>query len=164
EGPEASAAEADPGAADADAASHEPVLVVREAVEEQAAAEAAEHAAHDADAHAHHDAVDHDHDTHGETADAHQQFVQQFVPAEAHVADEAHDDQHGPAAEGQDGDSQTGDSQTGDGQSGDGQNGDENGEEEEVVESVGGDDALEEATERLPRLRRQYKIQEVIKR
>src|SRR5262249_36065888 len=91
EGPEASAAEAGPGAADADAASHEPVLVVREAVEEQAAAEAAEHAAHDADAHAHHDAVDHDHDTHGETADAHQQFV----PAEAHVADEVHDDQHG---------------------------------------------------------------------
>jgi ribonuclease E len=41
---------------------------------------------------------------------------------------------------------------------------DENGEEEEVVESVGGDDALEEATERLPRIRRQYKIQEVIKR
>jgi ribonuclease E len=43
-------------------------------------------------------------------------------------------------------------------------NGEENGEEDEVVESVGGDDALEEATERLPRIRRQYKIQEVIKR
>ena len=36
--------------------------------------------------------------------------------------------------------------------------------EEEVVESVGGADALEEAQERIPRLRRQYKIQEVIKR
>jgi ribonuclease E len=45
-----------------------------------------------------------------------------------------------------------------------GENGDENGEEEEIVESVGGDDALEEATERMPRIRRQYKIQEVIKR
>ena len=37
-------------------------------------------------------------------------------------------------------------------------------EEEEVVESVGGADALEEVQERVPRFRRQYKIQEVIKR
>lgn len=36
--------------------------------------------------------------------------------------------------------------------------------EEEVVESVGGADALEEVPDRTPRLRRQYKIQEVIKR
>ena len=36
--------------------------------------------------------------------------------------------------------------------------------EEDAVEVVGGDDALDEATERLPRLRRRYKIQEVIKR
>ncbi len=36
--------------------------------------------------------------------------------------------------------------------------------DEEVVESVGGADALEEVPERTPRLRRQYKIQEVIKR
>jgi len=36
--------------------------------------------------------------------------------------------------------------------------------EEEVVESVGGADALEEVQERVPRFRRQYKIQEVIKR
>jgi ribonuclease E len=36
--------------------------------------------------------------------------------------------------------------------------------EEEVVESVGGADALEEVPDRAPRLRRQYKIQEVIKR
>ena len=42
-----------------------------------------------------------------------------------------------------------------------------NGEEhpdDEAVESVGGADALEEVQERLPRFRRQYKIQEVIKR
>jgi ribonuclease E len=39
----------------------------------------------------------------------------------------------------------------------------ENG-EEEVIESVGGADALEEAQERTPRYRRSYKIQEVIKR
>ena len=36
--------------------------------------------------------------------------------------------------------------------------------EEEVVESVGGADALEEVPERMSRMRRQYKIQEVIKR
>ncbi|HEU5016926.1 MAG TPA: Rne/Rng family ribonuclease, partial [Pseudolabrys sp.] len=47
-------------------------------------------------------------------------------------------------------------------------NGDANGHgdehEHEEVESVGGADALEEVQERLPRFRRQYKIQEVIKR
>jgi ribonuclease E len=42
-------------------------------------------------------------------------------------------------------------------------NGEDHG-EEESVESVGGADALEEVQERLPRFRRQYKIQEVIKR
>ena len=42
--------------------------------------------------------------------------------------------------------------------------GEEHGEEEETVESVGGADALEEVQERTPRFRRQYKIQEVIKR
>jgi ribonuclease E len=36
--------------------------------------------------------------------------------------------------------------------------------EEEAVESVGGADALEEVPERMSRMRRQYKIQEVIKR
>ncbi|HXW25534.1 MAG TPA: ribonuclease E/G [Xanthobacteraceae bacterium] len=41
---------------------------------------------------------------------------------------------------------------------------DVDGEDEEVVESVGGGDAMEEVPERMPRLRRQYKIQEVIKR
>ncbi|MHC2334901.1 ribonuclease E [Bradyrhizobium sp. USDA 4454] len=40
----------------------------------------------------------------------------------------------------------------------------EEGEEEDVVESVGGDDVLEEVPERTFRPRRQYKIQEVIKR
>jgi len=41
---------------------------------------------------------------------------------------------------------------------------DEHEHEDEVVESVGGADALEEVQERVPRFRRQYKIQEVIKR
>jgi len=44
------------------------------------------------------------------------------------------------------------------------EDGEEHGEEEEVVESVGGADALEEVQERAPRFRRNYKIQEVIKR
>jgi ribonuclease E len=47
---------------------------------------------------------------------------------------------------------------------GNGHNGHGAEEEEEVVESVGGSDALEEAADRAPRFRRQYKIQEVIKR
>jgi ribonuclease E len=47
---------------------------------------------------------------------------------------------------------------------GNGQNGHGAEEEEEAVESVGGSDALEEAADRAPRFRRQYKIQEVIKR
>ena len=38
------------------------------------------------------------------------------------------------------------------------------GDEEEIVESVGGADAMEEVPDRTPRYRRQYKIQEVIKR
>jgi len=42
-------------------------------------------------------------------------------------------------------------------------NGEDRG-EDDAVESVGGADALEEVQERLPRFRRQYKIQEVIKR
>jgi len=44
------------------------------------------------------------------------------------------------------------------------QNGDDDEAAEEVVESVGGGDALEEIPDRAPRYRRQYKIQEVIKR
>ncbi len=55
----------------------------------------------------------------------------------------------------------------GDAPQGEPSNGNGHGEEhheEEAVESVGGADALEEVQERLPRFRRQYKIQEVIKR
>ena len=47
---------------------------------------------------------------------------------------------------------------------GDGENGGDDEAAEEVVESVGGADALEEVPDRAPRHRRQYKIQEVIKR
>jgi ribonuclease E len=44
------------------------------------------------------------------------------------------------------------------------EDGDGEAEEEEIVESVGGADAMEEVPDRTPRPRRQYKIQEVIKR
>jgi len=65
-------------------------------------------------------------------------------------------------------DEQDNGTQTGaEGDNGDhGENGGENGgdEEAEIVESVGGADAMEEVPDRAPRYRRQYKIQEVIKR
>ncbi|MFL6970652.1 MAG: ribonuclease E/G, partial [Xanthobacteraceae bacterium] len=111
--------------ASAEAESPEPVLVVREAVEEQEAAQAADQA---------------DHESRLQGA------------AEARGAGEPAE--HAAA---DNGDHVAREQTNGNGD-------DENGEEEEVVESVGGDDALEEATERLPRIRRQYKIQEVIKR
>jgi ribonuclease E len=70
-----------------------------------------------------------------------------------HLGEEATDVQHGglaPAAPGEEA----------------GEDDEDEGEdaEEEVVESVGGDDVLEEVPERTFRPRRQYKIQEVIKR
>ncbi|MDI3471320.1 MAG: Ribonuclease E [Pseudolabrys sp.] len=56
------------------------------------------------------------------------------------------------------------DAGNGDGDDHDHDHDDHDDEEDEAVESVGGADALEEVQERLPRYRRQYKIQEVIKR
>src|ERR1700686_3192319 len=62
------------------------------------------------------------------------------------------------------------DAQGDDGDENGGENGRESGgenggdEEAEIVESVGGADAMEEVPDRAPRYRRQYKIQEVIKR
>ena len=101
--------------------------------------------AHDDEAHPHddhsHDHEAHDHEPHGEDLNA--------LPAGEAVA-EAHDavDAHHEDANGENGDSNVAEH-----------------EEEEIVESVGGADALEEAAERAPRYhRKQYKIQEVIKR
>jgi ribonuclease E len=70
------------------------------------------------------------------------------APEQTEHSAETHDAENGSAGE-------TGDEED-----------DEHGEgdEEEAVESVGGADALEEVQERVPRFRRQYKIQEVIKR
>jgi ribonuclease E len=82
---------------------------------------------------------------------------------DGHHADERHaDESHS------EGEHATGASEHGEGEAETGNNITEvNGHaegEEEVVESVGGADAMEEVPERMPRLRRQYKIQEVIKR
>ena len=74
------------------------------------------------------------------------------APHVEHAGEEyaaASPDEHRPASEGDDGHDDEDDGEDA---------------EEEVVESVGGDDVLEEVPERAFRPRRQYKIQEVIKR
>jgi ribonuclease E len=97
-----------------------------------------------------------------ETAEATAQAM-----SEAESAAERGDETDGPDAKpyrsaAEDGEQADGAHQHGEDDSGeDGENG-ENG--EDVVESVGGADAMEEVPDRAPRYRRQYKIQEVIKR
>ena len=90
---------------------------------------------------------DHDHDDHGHDEHPHDLEAADDAHAEEPVvlSEEHQDEHHADDADGED---------------------DEDGEdaEEEVVESVGGDDVLEEVPERAFRPRRQYKIQEVIKR
>ena len=87
------------------------------------------------------------HDEHADDDQPHNHEAADAVHADESVAlgEEHQDEHHADDADGED---------------------DEDGEdaEEEVVESVGGDDVLEEVPERAFRPRRQYKIQEVIKR
>jgi len=90
-----------------------------------------------AEDHAHHDDEHHDHD--------HDQAPHDETHDGVH-ADTEHDHAGSSAAESDEDED------------------DDEAEEEEQVESVGGDDALEEVPERAFRPRRQYKIQEVIKR
>ena len=71
------------------------------------------------------------------------------------VLAEASDQTHGPSADSENDGLENDDS---------GENGENGDNGEEIVESVGGADALEEVPDRAPRYRRQYKIQEVIKR
>src|SRR5580693_6753247 len=80
----------------------------------------------------------------------------------AHTAPDADEQHNGGHAEGDNGGENGGENGQENGQ----ENGHENGgdEEAEIVESVGGADAMEEVPDRAPRYRRQYKIQEVIKR
>jgi ribonuclease E len=88
-----------------------------------------------------------------------------YAEQNAAHADEAHDAGHGEHTEPTPGDGAASEDAVrphGDEPHDDEDEGDEA--DEEVVESVGGDDVLEEVPERAFRPRRQYKIQEVIKR
>jgi ribonuclease E len=79
------------------------------------------------------------------------------TPHHAH-GDEHHDHEHSEGTVSEAGADASAEARNGD------DHGDDHHDEEEHVESVGGADALEEAQERAPRFRRNYKIQEVIKR
>jgi ribonuclease E len=92
-------------------------------------------------------------------------------PAEAATTDESISDSREPDSAGDKNGEDTAAASSGPAETGEGAEShdhEENGEDEdageEVVESVGGSDALEEVPDRAPRYRRQYKIQEVIKR
>ncbi|MGJ5236822.1 Rne/Rng family ribonuclease, partial [Bradyrhizobium oligotrophicum] len=129
------------------------------AVAQTGGAPAAEAAGDAADEH---DEDEHDHETHGHDDHGHDDH-------DEHEHDEHdHDDEVTPVAE-HEGNGVTivpGDDNGTEAGSGDNEDDDEDGDEieEELVESVGGDDVLEEVPERTFRPRRQYKIQEVIKR
>ncbi|MDB5630892.1 MAG: RNAse, partial [Tardiphaga sp.] len=100
--------------------------------------------------HAHHDHTHHDHADHSHDADAeHQDLVAAHHDDSEHAAH--HDESHADDAHDSDADD-------------DEEEDDDEDAEEDVVESVGGEDVLEEVPERSFRPRRQYKIQEVIKR
>ncbi|MBS0530316.1 MAG: Rne/Rng family ribonuclease, partial [Proteobacteria bacterium] len=138
---------------DADAVAafgHEAPATFAEATPEAAVTEAHAHQDHAHEDHSHQDHAhgDHVHDDH------------------VRAADEAYPDHHEAAAQS---DENTGEhpheaEPNGDEPHADGEDDDSEEAEEEQVESVGGDDALEEVPERAYRPRRQYKIQEVIKR
>ncbi|WP_035655248.1 ribonuclease E/G, partial [Bradyrhizobium sp. STM 3809] len=103
-----------------------------------------DHDHHDHEHHDHHDHDHHDHDDH-----EHDEDVADIAPVAGHEGDSVTivpGDENG--AEPVSDDHEDDDEEI----------------EEEVVESVGGDDVLEEVPERTFRPRRQYKIQEVIKR
>ncbi|MDR3467291.1 MAG: Rne/Rng family ribonuclease [Xanthobacteraceae bacterium] len=103
-----------------------------------------DHGAHD-DEHEHHDLEQHDLEHHDAES-----------IAAGHDDHDGDHDHHGEAG--------TVEAAADNGAETDDEDEDEDEEEEEAVESVGGDDALEEVPERTFRPRRQYKIQEVIKR
>lgn len=106
-----------------------------------------ENAAHADDApHPEHDEAEHDEAEHRETEhlEAERLEAGSAEPVDGEAAAAAHGDEHHADAEEDDDDAEEA--------------------EEDMVESVGGDDVLEEVPERPFRPRRQYKIQEVIKR
>ena len=145
---------------------------------------------HDHDGHAHEDhAHDHSHDDHASSdAQSHEDpqaehsadpagadlpvaAAASVAPAEQPDNDDAHAHEHHDGEQHDHDDhnhdvAPQGDDHQSEHHADDAEGDDEDGEEaeEDVVESVGGDDVLEEVPERTFRPRRQYKIQEVIKR
>ncbi|BAM89663.1 putative ribonuclease E [Bradyrhizobium oligotrophicum S58] len=119
---------------------------------------------HDHETHGHdeHDHEDHDHDEHDHDEHDHDEHDHDEHDHDDDVADIA------PVGERESSDVTIvpGDENGAEAASDDHEDDEDDGDEieEEVVESVGGDDVLEEVPERTFRPRRQYKIQEVIKR
>ncbi len=113
-----------------------------------------------ADAHHEHSDHEHSHDEHAHDDHAAEQAHENAAHADdAERADSEHlDGEHAASDHAEQAAAAHGEEPHDDEDDGD------EGEEEEVVESVGGDDVLEEVPERAFRPRRQYKIQEVIKR
>jgi ribonuclease E len=141
----------DHAAGETHAQEHQPETPVSAAIEASAAAGPASAEVHDEHAH-----DERTHDEHAQENAAHAEDAaraQGDSGEHAEHSGEEHStaphDEHAPVA-------------SGDGHHEDEDDGDEA--EEEVVESVGGDDVMEEVPERAFRPRRQYKIQEVIKR
>jgi ribonuclease E len=122
-------------------------------VTEPGSAEAREERAHDEPTH---EEFTHDELTHEEHARENAAHADDAPHAE-HAGSEAAASEHAEQSTAVHGDERNGDEHPDD---------EDDGEEaeEEVVESVGGDDVMEEVPERAFRPRRQYKIQEVIKR
>ncbi|MDZ4368167.1 MAG: Rne/Rng family ribonuclease, partial [Afipia sp.] len=143
-----------------------------------------EHGEHSRDQHSHGDHADDNHTAHAHDGHPHETEeaaapVAQDTPSapasdQAEAAhdhshdDHAHDDQpheHHAHDDSHDADTASrGDDHQDEHHADDADDDDDDDAEEEVVESVGGDDVLEEVPERAFRPRRQYKIQEVIKR
>jgi ribonuclease E len=114
---------------------------------------------HDHEVHAHepHDHDGHAHDSH--TRDEHAEHAQENAAYAEDAARAEHADGEPVASDGAESSAASPGDDSHDDEDDDGDEA-----EEEVVESVGGDDVLEEVPERAFRPRRQYKIQEVIKR
>ncbi len=119
------------------------------------------HEGHDHGEHTH---AEHSHDAESSVAAAEQQATEAAHDHthDDHAHDAEHEDAHEVSAAPQHDDHQD-ERHADDADGEDDEDGDDDA-EEEVVESVGGDDVLEEVPERAFRPRRQYKIQEVIKR
>ncbi|BEV44032.1 Rne/Rng family ribonuclease [Afipia carboxidovorans] len=126
----------------ADEGIDDPTFDYPETVDDAPATAEDHHDDHGHDDHDHDDAHDHDHNDDHDHDDDNGEHAGETHPEEHADAEHASEDAASDSDEDDDSD----------------------GEEDEQVESVGGDDALEEVPERTFRPRRQYKIQEVIKR